>query len=501
MVTKLYDPFMKKGSMSDTTERLSTGAKGLDEILLGGLVRGGAYLVRGGPGTGKTTLGLHFLAAGAAAGEKVLCVALGEPVERITKNARSIGVSTDQISFVDLSPTSDFFAEVETYDIFSPAEVEREPTTRRIVEAVEKVQPARVFIDSMAQFRYLASDVFQYRKQVLSFLRFLTGAGATVLFTSESSDDMPDADVQFLSDGIIHLSMNSYGRQVSISKLRGSSFVPGDHGLQLTDAGMDVLPRLRPRPGGGAIQKETLPSGIPGVDQMLRGGLERGTISALSGPSGVGKTTLGLQFMKEAAGRGEGSIVYTFEEEVDTVMLRAEAINIPTAEMIEQGTLSLIKIHPLQYTPDEFAHTVKRDVERLGARIVMIDSISGYKLSLHGSDLVRNLHALCKYLQSTGVTVILVIETASIVGDFKATDSNLSYLADNIIFLRYLEIHGELRKAIGVLKKRMSDFDKSLREYEITKFGLKVGEPLSDLRGVLSGTPTWDEKGWDGNAA
>lgn len=422
-------------------------------------------------------------------------------MERITDNAQSIGIVTEGISFVDLSPTSEFFAEVETYDIFSPAEVEREPMTQRIVEAVEKIQPTRVFIDSMAQFRYLASDVFQYRKQVLSFLRFLTGEGATVLFTSEASDDMPDADLQFLSDGIIHLSMGSQGRKVSVTKFRGSSFVPGEHGVLLTDTGMDVLPRLRPEQRDGAVERDTLPSGIPGVDQMLRGGVERGTITALSGPSGVGKTTLGLQFMKEAAGRGEGSIVYTFEEEVDTVMHRAEAINIPTTKMVEHGTLSIVKIHPLQFTPDEFAHTVKRDVERRSSRIVMIDSISGYKLSLHGGDLVRNLHALCKYLQSVGVTVILVIETASIVGDFKATDSNLSYLADNIIFLRYLEIQGELRKAIGVLKKRMSDFDKRLREYEITRFGLQVGEPLSDLRGVLSGTPTWAENGREGNTA
>lgn len=487
--------------MPKSTLRLSTGVDGLDEILFGGLVEGGAYLVRGGPGTGKTTLGLHFLAAGAAAGENVLCVALGEPAERIQRNAARLGTSIENISFLDLSPTSEFFAEVQTYDIFSPAEVEREPLTKRIIEAIEDIRPARVFIDSMAQFRYLASDVFQYRKQVLSFLRYLTGEGATVLFTSEASDDTPDADVQFISDGIIHLSMTSHGRKLTVSKFRGSDFFAGEHGLLLTKSGMDVLPKLRPQETERSFEKETLASGVPSVDQMLHGGIERGTITAISGPSGVGKTTLGLQFMKEAAGRGEGSIVYTFEEEVETVMNRAEAINIPTRKMVEQDILSLVKVHPLQLTPDEFAHRVVREVKERGAQIVMIDSVAGFRLSLHGGDLVRHLHALCKYLQSIGVTVLIVIETASIVGDFKATDSNLSYLADNIVFLRYLEIDGQLRKAIGVLKKRMSDFEKVLRQYEITQFGLKVGDPLTNLRGILSGKPEWVENGWKDNAA
>ena len=235
---------------------------------------------------------------------------------------------------------------------------------------------------------------------------------------------------------------------------------------------------------------EALPLGVVKLDQMLHGGLERGTITIISGPSGVGKTTLGLQFMKTGAARGERSIVYTFEEEVDIVIQRSEMIGIPARRMVDEGTLSLTKVRPLQFTPDEFAHLVRRDVEDRGARVVMIDSVSGYKLSLHGAGLVRRLHALCKFLQSTGVTVVLLAETQSIVGDFQATDVELSYLADNIVFLRYLEIEGELRKAVGVLKKRLSDFEKVLREFEITSNGIQVGEPMTEFRGILSGVPT-----------
>ena len=486
--------------MTQSIERISTGVDGLDYILLGGLVQGGAYLVRGGPGTGKTTLGLHYLTAGAAAGEQVLFVSLGESVEDIKRNARNLDVALDKMAFLDLSPTAEFFAEVESYDIFSPAEVERAPTTTRIIDAVHNYKPQRVFIDSMAQFRYLCVDVFQYRKQVLSFLRYLKGKGITVMFTSEAGADTPDSDVQFLSDGIVNLSLDGHERHIGVVKFRGSSFVPGDHGMRMVQSGMEVLPRLEPLERTGEPEMEAIPWGIPAIDRLLHGGLERGTITIISGPSGVGKTILGLEFMRAGADRGERSILYTFEEEVDIVLKRSELIGIRAGELIDKGTLFLTKIRPLQFTPDEFAHLVRRDVEERSARLVMIDSVSGYNLSLHGTGLVRRLHALCKYLQSIGVTVLLVTETQSIVGDFRATDVELSYLADNIVFLRYMEIQGELRKAIGVLKKRLSDFEKTLREFEITPNGIMVGEPMKDLRGIFSEIPTWVAAEKDGPA-
>lgn len=158
--------------------------------------------------------------------------------------------------------------------------------------------------------------------------------------------------------------------------------------------------------------------------------------------------------------------------------------------MSERGTLSVVNIEPLKYTPHQFAHLVRTEVEQNNAKIVMIDSTSGYKISMQGEDLIRQLHSLCQYLKNMGVTVILVNETHVIAGgEFSITEIGLSYLADNLIFLRYLELNGELRKAIGVLKKRVSDFERTLREFKITKYGIKVGEPLSQLRGILTGVP------------
>lgn len=138
-------------------------------------------------------------------------------------------------------------------------------------------------------------------------------------------------------------------------------------------------------------------------------------------------------------------------------------------------------------TPDEFANTVRCEVEQQHASIVMIDSIAGYRLSLGGDNVVRHLHALCKYLQNMGVAVLLVNEVESIVGDFHVSDVGISYLADNIVFLRYLELRGELRKVIGVLKKRLSSFERNLREIEMSRYGIKVGRPLTNLQGILTG--------------
>jgi circadian clock protein KaiC len=472
-----------------TGKRLSTGISGLDEVIMGGFLPGQAYLVRGSPGCGKTTLGMHFLVTGKQEGEKPLYITLAESVGQIRQNAESMGFDVEAIEFLDLSPSSESFTQMQTYDIFSAAEVERDPLTKKIIERIYSYKPQRVFIDSITQFRYLVSDGAQFRKQVLAFLSFLREQNTTVLFTAEASREAPDDDLQFIADGVINLTFLDEERFLKISKFRGSDFRLGNHALRLTNRGMEVFPRILPEDYPGEFVPELVPSGIPDLDELLQGGLERGQITIISGPSGVGKTTLGMQFMKEAAGRGERSVVCCFEEAPQTLIRRCESINIPVRAMIERGTLKIISIEALLYSPDEFANLVRHQVEQERAQIVMIDSIAGYKLAFRQKDLVNHLHALCRYLKNTGVATLLLNEMEMITGDFRVTELGISYLADNIVFLRYLEIQGELRKAIGVLKKRLSDFEKTLREYEITRYGIRVGKPLKNLRGILTGTP------------
>jgi circadian clock protein KaiC len=249
--------------------RLSVGITGLNEVIDGGLIAQRSYLVRGGPGTGKTTLGFHFLAAGMALGETPLFITLGEPEAQLRANAESLGFDIEAMAFLDLSPSSEFFTEVQTYDIFSPSEVEREPTTQKIIDRVKAVKPQRVFLDAITQFRYLAADEFQFRKQVLSFLRFLVEGGATVVFTSEGTSNAPDDDLQFISDGVIYLELRPEGRTLSVTKLRGSNFRDGRHSLRLTQAGMEVFPRLLPGNYQQDFVAEAISAGVPEMDELL----------------------------------------------------------------------------------------------------------------------------------------------------------------------------------------------------------------------------------------
>lgn len=480
---------------ASTDDRLSTGVPNIDTILDGGLLPGRSILVRGPPGAGKTLFGLHYLTGGATEDETSLFINFGEPEDYIREDAAEWGFNLEHVHFLDLTPSEDFFVDDEAYDLFSAAEVEGQPLAEDLTETVEEITPNRVFIDPLTQLRYLASDPHQFRKQVLSLLRFLKHRGATTVFTSQDTTATPDDDLQFMSDGILHFGYTADTRTVRVSKFRGSDFQKGSHSLRITDEGMTVAPELVPEAYDRDFTAEAISSGIPSLDELVHGGLERGTVTMLTGPTGAGKTTTGVQFMKEAAGRGERSVLYSFEEATETLVHRADAINIPIHDMLDRGVLSIEEIQPQDHTADEFSHWVRQEVEDHETRIVMIDGLDGYRHSLRDidTDEVEDIALLSRYLKNMGVTTIVVNEIHRITGEFQATEAGLSYLADNIILLRHVEYQGELRKVIGVLKKRASDFEKSLRELEITENGIKVGQPLPELQGILSGTPEWSD--------
>ncbi|WP_284006820.1 gas vesicle protein GvpD [Haloarcula pelagica] len=473
------------------TGRLSTGVDGLDGVLDGGLLGGRSYLVRGAPGTGKTVLGLHFLTEGAAAGESVLYINLEEATDDIRENATALGFDLSGVTFLDLSPSSAFFAEDQSYSIFEADEVDREPIQRRIRDSVDEMEPDRVFVDPVTQFRYLSSDEFQFRKEVISFMRYLKEADATVLFTSQRSAETPDDDLQFLADGIVELRRDDEGRSLSVPKFRGSDRQSGAHSMEITDAGISVYPILDPGDHATEFDTTPIPSGNAELDTLLGGGIERGTITVVSGPTGVGKTTTGTLFMQAAADQGERSAIYHFEESPRTFRHRCESIGIPVSTLETDGALTVEAVEALDYSAEQFAAHVREQVEERGVSVVMIDGINGYKLSLQGNEdaLVGKLHALGRYLKNMGVTVIFVDEVGSVTGSFEATEAGISYLADNVVFLRHIELNGELRKVVGVLKKRVSTFERTLREFEITSDGIVIGDPLTDASGLLEGTP------------
>ncbi|MDZ7772102.1 MAG: ATPase domain-containing protein [Balneolaceae bacterium] len=472
-----------------TDARVPTGLAGLDEILKGGFLPNNAYLVRGGPGTGKSTFGMHFLSHGARLGEKALYITLGESEKNLRRNAGRMDIDLEGVYFVDESPRQDLEEESGSYGIFHSGDVEQQPILESVVEKVRELEPNRVFLDSITMLRFLSRDPFQLRKTALSLMNYIGDRGGTLLMTSETADDKSEQDATFWVDGNLHLEYSPDWRKLRVTKFRGSDFMHGTHAFRISEQGITIFPRLQPRNYERKFVSEALSSGIPELDNLLHGGLEKGTITIVTGPTGTGKTNMGVQFLKEAASRGERSALYTFEESAETVIRRSESINVPIRHMIEKGNLRIVPVGPLTYSPDEFLNMVRTDVEENGTTMVMIDSIGAYSLAVREENTLERLHTLTVYLQNMGITGLLLHEASNITGQFETTGMNASYLADNIIFLRYMEMEGELRKVVGVLKKRMSDFERSIRHFEITSEGLQVGGRLDNLRGILTGLP------------
>jgi len=471
--------------------RLSLGVSGLDSILAGGVLPERSYLVRGGPGTGKTILGLQYLLAGIENDETALYLSFEEPPENIIENAARLGFDVSGVEFLDLTPSGELFSDTRPYSIFEPDEVEVGTLTETISETVDRLQPDRIVLDSVNRMEALTADRYQFRQQLISMLEQLTDVGGTVLFTTQPTSEMPDDELQFLADGTLELEFGPKGRTVQITKLRGSSFQSGRHTVRITDTGMVVYPKLVPGEYEREFVPDTVSSGVVGLDSLLNGGIERGTVTVLSGSTGVGKTTTGTSFAVESAARGERAAVYLFEESTGTFRHRCSGIGMPVDERAADGTLAIEAVEPVTISPDEFAHAVREEVETHGTQFVMIDGISGYRLSMRSDDddIVTELHSLCRYLKNMGVTTVLLDDVSNITGNTEVTSHQISYLADNVIMLRYLEVDSELKKAVGVLKKRASDFERSLRSFEITADGIQIGEKLTGLRGILSGSP------------
>jgi circadian clock protein KaiC len=480
--------------MTTDRPRLSTGVGGLDRVLEGGLPAGRSYMVTGGAGAGKTILGQQFLTADPDA--DTLYVAFEEGEADIRDNAATLGIDLSGVRILDFSPDASLFLEGGGYSVFEPDEVEGEDVFGRIAAELQDDVPDRLFVDPLSRLRQLAADDHQFRRRIASMTGYLRTAGCTTVFTAQPTGSDAHADLEYLADGAIELVRRDQTRTVEVTKLRGSGFRSGTHAVRIDGRGLSVYPRLVPGEHARAAEHGRHTSGVDRLDQLLGGGLERGTVTVISGPSGVGKSTTAAHFLAEAAREGDGATAYLFEESASSLTRRSDSIGLGLSGLVEAGDLRLETVEPLALSADEFASRVRADVER-GVELVVIDGVAGYRLSLHHdhAELITQLHALCRYLRNVGVSVVLTEEVRSVTGDFVATDEQISYIADNIVFLRYLEIEGEIRKSIGVLKKRLGRFESTLRGLEITDEGFVVGEPLDRLRGVLTGTPEWADGG------
>ena len=482
--------------MSHQVERLPTGVPGLDAVLMGGLIPGRTYLILGRPGTGKTILSLQWLFAGQQRDETGLYLTLAEPADELAANIAGFGWSLENLAVRELTPIPSLETLGEEYTVFRPNEVESRSIWNTIYESVQQVSPKRVVIDSIAQLRALSVDEYQFRKQVLMLVNWLNRRGCTTLLLLDPETAELETSIALAVDGVIRLWHEiAPARLISIrglqvDKMRGSDFLSGVHPIRITSAGIVVYPHIIEQPSQVPYDLGQIPSGIPELDQMLHGGLEIGTSTIISGPAGVGKTSLALQFISQAVRAGMPAMVYSFEEPTSFMLRRAARLGIPLEDVVQTGLLAFHDINPMTMYPDEFLARLRREVGDNGRRVVLLDSTRGYNIAMEQFGALNvHLHNMLQYLHKEGVTTFLVNEVERLTGELLITEIGVSYIVDNVILLRYAEVDGRLIHVVNCLKKRMGDFDPDIREFLITPEGIRVGYRLEGLRGVLTGVP------------
>jgi circadian clock protein KaiC len=476
--------------------RASTGIAGLDDILRGGFTRNRLFLIEGVPGSGKTTLALQFLLEGVRAGESVLYVTLSETRDELREVAASHGWSLDKVTVRDIAPSADSLRPDQEYTMFHPSEVELGETTKAILADVEATNPTRVVFDSLSELRLLAGNPLRYRRQILALKQFFAGRKCTVLMLDDLTSEQRDLQVQSLAHGVVRLEQLNpeYGserRRLTVPKYRGVSFRGGLHDYAIRRGGLEVFPRLVASEGPTANRFEKLGSGIPEIDALLGGGLERGTSTLLVGAAGTGKSSLAAQFAAEEARRGGRAAMFIFDESRHTLEQRAAGLGIGLREQVAAGRVTIQQVDPAELSPGEFAHRLRQAVERDKAGVIVIDSLNGYLNAMPEERfLTIQLHEMLSYLGQAGVATIMVGAHQGLVGGQMVSPVDASYLADAVILLRYYESRGEIRQALSVVKKRGGEHERTIRDFRMHQGRIAVGEPLRDFRGVLTGVPT-----------
>jgi circadian clock protein KaiC len=474
--------------------RVSTGVKGLDYVLGGGLPARRFHLVQGDPGSGKTTLGLQFLLDGMRRGERVLYVTLSETRDELRAVAQSHGWDISEVPVFELGSGVEYLNLSEQNTLFEPSEVELAEVTRALLAEFDRVRPGRVVFDSLSELRMLAQSALRYRRQLLALKQHFAEHGSTVLMADDRTSEEADLQLQSLAHGVISLDHLAplYGaerRRMRIAKMRGVEFRGGYHDFRIEHGGIRVFPRLVAAEHHEPFDVGIVPSGVAELDTLLGGGLDRGTSALLIGPAGTGKSVLGMQYAMSAAKRGEAASIYAFDEGLNTLHNRAAALGMPIAEMMRAGRLRVQQIDPAEMSPGELIERVRDEVEARDTKVIVIDSLNGYLAAMPEEQfLVVQLHELFSFLRQRGVLVIVTVAQTGLFGQMNAP-VDVSYLADTVVLLRFFEIRGEVRKAVSVLKRRMGRHASDIRELSMDAQGVRVGERLSKLEGVLTGIP------------
>ncbi|MEA3401119.1 MAG: extracellular solute-binding protein [Armatimonadota bacterium] len=471
-------------------EWVSTGMPGLDELLGGGLRRGSCTLLEGIPGTGKTTVGLGFLYHGAGeAGEPGIAITFEQFPEQMIEDAAQFGwdiaalESQGQLRIMCTSP-----------DVFLDQLSEVGGVVDRLVT---EMGAQRILIDSASHLEQVTDDPRELRSLFYSMINGLKRAGLTTVVTKElGATDLVDIPFEeYLCDTVVRLDNRMVGdfrrrRFVEIVKSRGRAHRSGRHGFELTAAGPEVYPRYEPAPKQMA---ETCPvdrvsTGVAGIDRMLDGGLVAGSATLVAGSAGVGKTTLGLQFIHQGGEIGEPGVFVTFEESPVKLTCQAASFGIDLQGMRDQGLVSILHRFPISVRFEKLLLDIIDEIDRLGAKRLVFDSLTDLDLAFGTEDSVREaVHELVSVLDSRGVTAIVVTEVPELFGQTYVSSEHLSIIVDGIILMKYLELESEIQRAISVLKMRGSGHDTGIWRYVIEDRGIDVLGRFEGAEGLMAG--------------
>jgi circadian clock protein KaiC len=340
--------------------------------------------------------------------------------------------------------------------------------------------------------RLLARDSLRYRRQILALKHYFTGQCCTVLLLDYSGASSGDFQLQSLTHGVVTLEQLAPGyggqrRRLRVQKVRSIPFVDGYHDYAIRTGGLEVFPRLVAAEHAERKTASPLSSGLPELDTLMGGDIDRGSSLMLLGPAGVGKSSLSAQYVSSALAAGERAAVYSFDESAESWLSRPERLGLSLRGPMAEGRLSIRRVDPAELSPGEFAADVVAEVDR-GTRIIVIDSLNGYQHAMPEERfLVLHLHELLSYLNQRGVLTVLVMAQAGILGETLHSPLELSYLADTVVLLRFFEAFGEVRRAISVVKRRSSGHEQSVRELRLGPEGIRVGRELREFQGVLTG--------------
>lgn len=473
---------------------IPTGVAGLDEVLGGGIPEYSFNMIAGAPGTGKTTLAEQIVFTNATAERPAIYfTVLGEPPLKMLRYQQ-------QFSFFDLSRVGSEVRFINLSDEVLARDLGA--VLARITREVELANPGVVVVDSFRTAIQSAEAPGRGEVELQEFVQRLAlrlaSWEATTFLVGEYAEADSRNPVFTIADGILWLmnevERNSTQRKIRVTKTRGQAALPGLHTFRITDSGLEVYPRF-----SRTVESRKLPTttkrkstGVAGLDAMMKGGLPAGDSLLVTGPTGAGKTILATQFIAAGVRNGERGVIAVFEEHPATYVARVASLGIDLDGMVQRGDLEIMYLRPLDLSVDETLQGIRERVERLDASRVVVDSLSGFEIALapgFRQDFRESFYRMVQALTALNVTVLSTMETTENLDYLRFSSFNISFLSDDIIAMRYVELEGALRTVLSVIKMRGSEHSRDLRAYQVTSHGLEIGETLHEYRGIITGVP------------